>query len=127
LEPRAWAVGLGVGEGGSVLGLLSKQRTVVVPHLDAGASAIVEPLRRAGVAAPNGRAPLETPREDADAGPVAEACRGVVHRIADAFRMSLWFYRSEYERESLPRYLLSGWLRVPRLNRWLTDELGLQS
>ena len=127
LEPRELLVALDLGEERSVLCLLSKQGPVVVRHLDAGASAIVEQLRRAGVAAPNGRAPLETPREDADAGPVAEACRGVVHRIADEIRMSLSFYRSEYDRESLPRYLLSGWLRVPRLNRWLTDELGLQS
>jgi Tfp pilus assembly PilM family ATPase len=41
--------------------------------------------------------------------------------------MSLAFYRSEYDRESLPRYLLSGWLRVHRLNRWLTEELRLES
>ncbi len=127
LEPRELLVALDLGEERAVLCLLSKQGPVVVRHLDVGASAIVEQLRRAGVAVPNGRAPLETPREDVDAGPVAEACRGVVRRIADEIRSSLAFYRSEYDRESLPRYLLSGWLRVPRLNRWLTDELRLES
>jgi type IV pilus assembly protein PilM len=127
LEPRELLVALDLGEERAVLCLLSKQGPVVVRHLDVGASAIVEQLRRAGVAVPNGRAPLEVPRDDADAGPVAEACRGVVHRIADEIRSSLAFYRSEYDRESLPRYLLSGWLRVPRLNRWLTDELRLES
>jgi type IV pilus assembly protein PilM len=123
LEPRELLVALDLGEERAVLCLLSKQGPVVVRHLDAGASAIVEQLRRAGVAVPNGR----PPGEDADAGPVAEACRVIVHRIADEIRMSLAFYRSEYDRESLPRYLLSGWLRVPRLNRWLTDELRLES
>jgi type IV pilus assembly protein PilM len=127
LEPRELLVALDIGEERSVLCLLSKQGPVVVRHLDAGAAAIVEQLHRAGVTVTNARALQETPREDLDAGAVAQACRGVVRRIADEIRMSLAFYRSEYDREALPRYLLSGWLRVPRLNRWLTDELGLES
>jgi type IV pilus assembly protein PilM len=127
LEPRELLVALDIGEERSVLCLLSKQGPVVVRHLDAGAAAIVEQLHRAGVTVTNARALQETPREDLDAGPVAQACRGVVRRIADEIRMSLAFYRSEYDREALPRYLLSGWLRVPRLNRWLTDALGLES
>ena len=127
LEPRELLVALDLGEERAVLCLLSERGPVVVRYLDVGASAIVDRLRGARVAVPDGRAPLKTPKEDADAGPIAEACRGVVRRIADEIRMSLAFYRSEYDREGLPRYLLSGWLRVPRLNRWLTDELRLES
>jgi Tfp pilus assembly PilM family ATPase len=118
---------LDLGEERAVLCLLSERGPVVVRYLDVGSSAIVERLRRAGVAVPDARAPLKASREDADTGPVAEACREVVRRAADEIRMSLAFYRSEYDRESLPRYLLSGWARVPRLNRWLTDELRLDS
>src|SRR5712692_8887830 len=57
----------------------------------------------------------------------ASAALEHVRRVADEIRTSLAFYRSEYDRESLPRYLLSGWLRVRQLNRWLTDELRLES
>src|SRR6266404_404137 len=83
LEPRELLVALDLGEERSVLCLLSKQGPVVVRHLDAGASAIVEQLRRAGVTVTNARALQETATEDLDAGPVAQACRGVVRRIAD--------------------------------------------
>jgi Tfp pilus assembly PilM family ATPase len=127
LDPRELLVALDLGEERAVLCLLSERGPVVVRYLDVGASAIVEGLRRAGAAVPDARVPLKTSGEDADAGPVAEACRGVTRRIADEIRTSLAFYRSEYDRESLPRYLLSGWLRVGRLNRWLTDELRLES
>jgi type IV pilus assembly protein PilM len=127
LDPHELLVALDLGQERAVLCLLSERGPVVVRYLDVGASAIVERLRGAGVDVPDTSAPLGTPEEAADAGPVAEACREVVRRIADEIRMSLAFYRSEYDRESLPRYLLSGWLRVRRLNRWLTDELRLES
>jgi type IV pilus assembly protein PilM len=127
LDPHELLVALDLGEERAVLCLLSRRGPVVVRHLDAGASAIVEQLRRAGLSVPDAGVPLTTSREDVDAGLVAEACRGLVRRIADEIRMSLAFYRSEYDRESLPRYLLSGWLRVHRLNRWLTEELRLES
>jgi Tfp pilus assembly PilM family ATPase len=93
----------------TVLCLLSERGPVVVRYLDVGASAIVE-------------AP-----EDSDTGPAAQPSRDAIRRIADEIRLSLAFYRSEYDRESLPRYLLSGCLSVRRLNRWLTDELRLDS
>jgi len=127
LDPRELLVALDLGEERAVLCLLSERGPVVVRYLDVGASAIVERLRSAGVSVPDPRTPMKMPREDSDAGPVAEACREVVRRIADEIRTSLAFYRSEYDRESLPRYLLSGWLRVRRFNRWLTDELRLES
>jgi len=127
LEPRELLVALDLAEERAVLCLLSERGPVVVRYLDVGASAIVERLQSAAVAVPDARWPLQTPTGDADAGPVAGACRAVVRRIAEEIRMSLAFYRSEYDREGLPRYLLSGWLRVPRLNHWLTDELRLES
>ena len=127
LDPSELLVALDLGEEWAILCLLSERGPVVVRYLDVE-SAIVERLRHPGVAVPDAREPPKTPTEDAaDAGRVAEACRGVVRQIADEIRTSLAFYRSEYDRESLPRYLLSGWLRVPRINRWLTDELRLES
>src|SRR2546429_535005 len=96
-DPRELLVALDVGEERAVLCLLSDRGPVVVRHLDVGASATGEQLR------------------------------GAVRRVADEIRTSLAFYRSEYDRESLPRYLLSGWLRMRELNRWLTDELRLES
>ena len=108
-DPRELVVALDLAKDRTVLCLLSERGPVVVRYLDVGASAIVE-------------AP-----EDSDTGPAAQPSRDAIRRIADEIRLSLAFYRSEYDRESLPRYLLSGCLRVRRLNRWLTDELRLDS
>src|SRR5436190_16736548 len=127
LEPRELLVTLDLREERAILCLLSERGPVVVRYLEVGASATVERLRHADVAAPAARAPLTAPGEDVDAGQAGEAYRGTVRRIADEIRTSLAFYRSEYDRESLPRYLLSGWLPVRQLNRWLTDALRLES
>lgn len=108
-DPRELVVALDLAKDRTILCLLSERGPVVVRYLDVGASAIVE-------------AP-----EDSDTGPAAQPSRDAIRRIADEIRLSLAFYRSEYDRESLPRYLLSGCLRVRRLNRWLTDELRLDS
>ena len=40
---------------------------------------------------------------------------------------SLTFYRTEYDRESLPRYALGGWADIPYIGRWLGDRLGLSA
>jgi type IV pilus assembly protein PilM len=108
-DPRELLVALDLAKDRTILCLLSERGPVVVRYLDVGASAIVE-------------AP-----EDSDTGPAGQPSRDAIRRIADEIRLSLSFYRSEYDRESLPRYLLSGCLRVRRLNRWLTDELRLDS
>ena len=108
-DPRELLVVLDLQEDRTVLCLLSEKGPVVVRYLDVGAAAIVE--------SPG----------DTDSGPAADASRGAIRRIADEIRLSLAFYRSEYDREGLPRHLLSGYLRVRRLNRWLTDELRLES
>src|SRR5438093_1270850 len=119
LDPRELLVTLDLREERAILCLLSERGPVVVRYLEVGG--------HADVAAPAARAPLTAPREDVDPGQAVEAYRGTVRRIADEIRTSLAFYRSEYDRESLPRYLLSGWLRMRELNRWLTDELRLES
>jgi len=119
LDPRELLVTLDLREERAILCLLSERGPVVVRYLEVGG--------HADAAAPAARAPLTAPGEDVDAGQAGEAYRGTVRRIADEIRTSLAFYRSEYDRESLPRYLLSGWLPVRQLNRWLTDELRLES
>src|SRR3989441_3211840 len=119
LDPPELLVTLDLGEERAILCLLSERGPVVVRYLEVGG--------HADGAAPAARAPLTAPGEDVDAGQAVEAYRGTVRRIADEIRTSLAFYRSEYDRESLPRYLLSGWLPVRQLNRWLTDELRLES
>jgi len=108
-DPRELLVVLDLAKDRTVLSLLSQKGPVVVRYLDVGAAAIVE---SAG---------------DTDSGPAADASRDALRRIAEAIRLSLAFYRSEYDRESLPRYLLSGCQHVRRLNRWLTEELRLDS
>jgi len=108
-DPRELLVALDLGKERTVLCLISERGPVVVRYLDVGASAIAETSG------------------DSDAGPGAESSRDAIRKIADEIRLSLAFYRSEYDRESLPRYLLSGCLPVRRLNRWLTDQLRLES
>ena len=48
-------------------------------------------------------------------------------RMAEDIRLSLTFYRTEYDRESLPRYALGGWADIPYIGRWLADRLGLSA
>ena len=108
-DARELVVALDLARDRTILCLLSERGPVVVRYLDVGAAAIAE-----------------TP-EDTDTGPATQPSRDAIRRIADEIRLSLSFYRSEYDRDSLPRYLLSGCLRARRLNRWLTDELRLDS
>ena len=108
-DPRDLLVALDLGKERTVLCLISERGPVVVRYLDVGASAVVE--------GPG----------DSDTGPAVDISRDAIRKIADEIRLSLAFYRSEYDRESIPRYLLSGCLSVRRLNRWLTDQLRLES
>jgi type IV pilus assembly protein PilM len=117
---------LNVGDEQSLLCLRSERGPAVVRYLDVGASTFVDGLRAAGLSTPSVRV-AEQKIQDGDAARAAEACRDVVRRITDEIRTSLAFYRSEYDRESLPRYVLSGWLRLPQLNRWLMDKLHLEA
>jgi Tfp pilus assembly PilM family ATPase len=45
--------------------------------------------------------------------------------MAEDIRLSLTFYRTEYDRESLPRYAIGGWVDLPQVGRWVADRLGL--
>ena len=106
LDPRELLVAVDFGTERTMLCLLSERGPVVVRYLEVSASA------------------LKMEGDDVD---ISGASSDVVRRIADEIRLSLAFYRSEYDRESLPRYVLSGSLRKRRLNQWLTDGLRLES
>jgi Tfp pilus assembly PilM family ATPase len=56
---------------------------------------------------------------------VEAACRPVIQRMADDVRLSLTFYRTEYDRDSLPRYAIAGVVEPPHVARWLAERLGL--
>jgi hypothetical protein len=44
--------------------------------------------------------------------------------MADDVRLSLTFYRTEYDRDSLPRYAIAGIVEPPHVARWLPERLG---
>jgi type IV pilus assembly protein PilM len=125
LENGELLVLLTVGHQTSVLCLWSEQGPVVARYLNIGAAAFAEPLRL-GLGRPDAStrelARMVSPQDIAKA---EEACRELVERIADDVRLSLTFYRTEYDRESLPRYGIAGSLDVPYLGRWVADRLGL--
>jgi Tfp pilus assembly PilM family ATPase len=52
-------------------------------------------------------------------------CRDIVERIAEDVRLSLTFYRTEYDRDSRPRYAIGGALDLPHVGQWIADRLGL--
>jgi Tfp pilus assembly PilM family ATPase len=108
-----------------VLCLYSEQGPVVARYLSAGAETLLDQLRMsfdwnedAVQAHTRILSPAQVPRAEA-------ACRDIVERIAEDVRLSLTFYRTEYDRESLPRYAIGGSLDLPYLGRWLADRLGL--
>jgi type IV pilus assembly protein PilM len=127
LDPGELLVLLTVGRRRSVLCLFSEHGPVVARYLDAGAETLVESLRVAfDVPADSARGlavaltPEQAPRAEA-------ACREVVARVAEDVRLSLTFYRTEYDRESLPRYAIAGSLDVPPVSRWIAERLGLRA
>jgi type IV pilus assembly protein PilM len=126
LEPGELLVLLNVGRRSSSLCLFSEQGPVVSRYLDIGAEAFFEQLRGPG------RGPLYSPEAMARllAGEQERAqlaCRDLVDRIAEDIRLSLTFYRTEYDRESLPRYAIGGWTELPALGRWLAQRIGLNA
>jgi type IV pilus assembly protein PilM len=125
LEPGELLVLLNVGRQSSTLCLFSEQGPVVARYLDVGAEAFSEQLRVAfGTSPPSTESFLraipasELPRAQ-------RACRDLVERIAEDMRLSLTFYRTEYDRESLPRYAIGGWSDLAPLGRWLSERIGL--
>jgi Tfp pilus assembly PilM family ATPase len=125
LEAGEMLVLLSMGHQTSVLCLFSEQGPVVARYLDVGSQAFSERLRDV--------LPGAGSRRDAEAIsagdlPKAEAaCREPVDRIAEDIRLSLTFYRTEYDRESLPRYAIGGAVNVPHISRWVADRLGLDA
>lgn len=125
LEAGELLVLLTVGRRTSVLCLFSEQGPVVARYLGVGAETFSEQLR------PAFELSVYSTKDFARAIPAAEApraeaaCREIVERMAEDIRLSLTFYRTEYDRESLPRYAIGGSLDLPYLNRWVADRLGL--
>jgi type IV pilus assembly protein PilM len=124
LEPGELLVLLTVGEHTSALCLFSEQGPVVARYLDVGAETFLHQLQGTFPALASSRdlakvisAP-EVPKAEA-------ACREIVDRMADDIRLSLTFYRTEYDRESLPRYAIGGSIELPYIGRWVADRLGL--
>lgn len=127
LEPGELLVLLNVGRRSSSLCLFSEQGPVVSRYLDIGAEAFFEQLRGPGggaVYSPEAMARALAPSELEGA---QFACRDLVDRIAEDIRLSLTFYRTEYDRESLPRYAIGGWTELPPLGRWLAQRIGLNA
>ncbi|HYV65757.1 MAG TPA: pilus assembly protein PilM [Myxococcales bacterium] len=127
LEPGELLVVVNIGRETSVLCLFSEQGPVVARYLDIGAEVFTEQIRVAFQLSPfstesftRSISPGELPKAEA-------ACREVVERMAEDIRLSLTFYRTEYDRESLPRYALGGWADIPYIGRWLGDRLGLSA
>jgi type IV pilus assembly protein PilM len=127
MEAGELLVVVNIGRQNSVLCLFSEQGPVVARYLEVGAEAFTEQIRVAFQLSPYSTesftrtiAPAEAPKAEA-------ACREVVERMAEDIRLSLTFYRTEYDRESLPRYALAGWADIPYIGRWLADRLGLSA
>ena len=116
---------LTLGRHTSVLCLFSEQGPVVARYLDVGAETFFERLRLVFEPA------AFSTKDFARALPAAEvpraeaACREIVDRMVEDVRLSLTFYRTEYDRDSLPRYAIGGWIDLPHIIRWVTDRLGL--
>jgi len=124
LDQNELLVLLTIGRQRSVLCLYSEQGPVVARYLSAGAEAFLDQLQMAfdvgadAAAFARALSPGQAARAEA-------ACRDIVERMAEDMRLSLTFYRTEYDRDSLPRYAIAGSLDLPYIARWLADRLGL--
>lgn len=127
LEPGELLVAVAIGWQRTVLCLLSDQGPVVARYLDVGAEDFLERLRVGFDLSPYSTEQFARSLAETAAPRAEEVCREVVERIAEDIRLSLAFYRSEYDRESLPRYALAGWMELRHVTRWLGERLGLGS
>jgi type IV pilus assembly protein PilM len=125
LEPGELLVAVSIGGRRTLLCLLSDHGPVVVRYLEVGAHDFLERLHTGFALAPEGVEAFARSLSEAAAVRAEEVCRDVTERIAEDVRLSLAFYRSEYDRESLPRFALGGWLELRQIGRWLADRLGL--
>ena len=125
LEPGELLVLLAVGRTTSTLCLFSENGPVVARYLELGAEAFTERLRVAFNISPYSTEPFARTLSQQELTKAEEACREIVERMAEDVRLSLTFYRTEYDRESLPRYAIGGWVDLPQIGRWVADRLGL--
>jgi Tfp pilus assembly PilM family ATPase len=114
-----------VGWQRTVLCLLSDQGPVVARYLEVGAEDLIEKIRLGFDLSPYSTEQFVRNLSDSAVARAEEVCREVLERIAEDVRLSLAFYRSEYDRESLPRYALGGWVDLRQISRWLADRLSL--
>jgi type IV pilus assembly protein PilM len=125
LDANELLVLLTVGRTRSVLCLYSEQGPVVARYLGAGAETFLDELRRSFDLAEDAARDLARTLSPAQALRAEGVCRDIVERIAEDVRLSLTFYRTEYDRESVPRYAIGGSLDLPYIGRWIADRLGL--
>jgi type IV pilus assembly protein PilM len=124
LDPGELIVLVNVGRDGSVLCLFSENGPVVARYLEVGAGAFNEALRGAlGMAHVSAESFSKLPAGEMSRAETA--CREVIERMAEDLRLSLTFYRTEYDRDSLPRWTIGGQIDLPQIGRWLADRLGL--
>lgn len=125
LEAGELLVLLNVGRHSSVLCLFSEQGPVVARYLEVGAESFSESLRIAFGLSPYSTENFVRTLPGTETGRAEAACRDLVDRIAEDVRLSLTFYRTEYDRESLPRYAFAGWTDLPQVSRWIAERLGI--
>jgi type IV pilus assembly protein PilM len=116
---------LTVGEETSTLCLFSEQGPVVARYLDAGAATFSRQLHAVFPAVGASTRELAEGIPAAEVSKAEAACREIVDRMAEDIRLSLTFYRTEYDRESLPRYAIAGSIDLPYIGRWVAERLGL--
>lgn len=127
LEPGELLVIVNVGRHRSVLCLFSDDGPVVARYLAGGGEDFSEALRVAFGVSPYSTESFVRSLPPGDGPRTEAACREAVDRMAEEIRLSLTFYRTEYDRESLARYALGGWPDLPQMGRWLADRLGLNA
>jgi len=127
LEAGELLVLLNMGRNSSVLCLFSEQGPVVARYLEVGAESFSEQLRVTFGLSPYSTESFIRTLPSAEIGRAEAACRDIVDRIAEDIRLSLTFYRTEYDRESLPRYAFGGWTDLPQVSRWIAERLGIGS
>ena len=125
LEAGELLVLLNVGRNSSVLCLFSEQGPVVARYLEVGAESFSEQMRVAFGLSPYSTENFIRTLPSTELGRAETACRDIVDRIAEDIRLSLTFYRTEYDRESMPRYAFGGWTDLPQVSRWIADRLGI--
>ena len=125
LESGELLVAVTIGRQSTALCLFSELGPVVARYLEIGAEHFTERLRGVFGVAPYSTEEFARGLSAEEAPQAEEACRAIIDRIAEDIRLSLAFYRTEYDREGLPRYVLGGWSGLPQVGRWLADRIGL--